>query len=151
MGFTTIYILVFLAASILSLPYFGYFYCLCLLYIIIDNDILQRALQSITKNGNYRGILTHWMTFCIIVVGKSLLWVAILLLAILFIYAVITFAVYNEEFTDPGNVRFCQNMEECFVTVLRFGLIDSFLVMYRLYTEANPSYIQYTQTKTLSL
>lgn len=51
LGFTTIYIVVFLASSILSLAFFGYFYCLCLLYIVVGNDILQRALQSITKNG----------------------------------------------------------------------------------------------------
>ena len=63
-----------------------------------------------------------------LLLGKSLLWVALLLLAILFIYATISFAVYNVEFEDPENVRFCQNLEQCFVTVLRFGLIDSFLV-----------------------
>ena len=48
-GITTDYV-VFLAASVLSIPYSGYFYSICLLYIIIDNDILQRALQSTTKN-----------------------------------------------------------------------------------------------------
>ena len=60
--------------------------------------------------------------------GKSLFLVAILLLNMLFVFSVITFAVYHEEFTDPENGLFCQNMEECFVTVLRYGLIDSFLV-----------------------
>lgn len=50
LGFTTIYIVVFLVASVLSLAFFGYFYCICLLYVTIDNDILQRALRSTTKN-----------------------------------------------------------------------------------------------------
>lgn len=61
-------------------------------------------------------------------IGLSLFWVAVLLLAILFIFSVVTFAVYFDEFTDAENGLFCQTMEECFVTVLRFGLIDSFLV-----------------------
>lgn len=54
-GATTLYVIIFLASSVLSLAlanlgYIGYFYCLCLLYVIINNDILQRALQSVTKN-----------------------------------------------------------------------------------------------------
>ena len=39
-------------ASILSLAFWGYFYCFCLLHIIVNNDILQRVLRSVTKNGN---------------------------------------------------------------------------------------------------
>jgi len=42
---------VFLLASTLSLVFRSYFYSICLLYIVINNDILQRALQSITRNG----------------------------------------------------------------------------------------------------
>ena len=40
-----------MACSVLSLAFYGYFYCVCLLYIVIDNDILQRVLKSVTKNG----------------------------------------------------------------------------------------------------
>ena len=40
-------------ASILSLAFWGYFYCFCLLYIIVKNDILQRVLLSVTKNGKF--------------------------------------------------------------------------------------------------
>ena len=42
---------VFVACSALSIPFYGYFYCICLLHIVIDNDILQRVLRSVTKNG----------------------------------------------------------------------------------------------------
>ena len=42
-----------MACSALSLPFYGYFYCFCLLHIVIDNDILQRVLKSVTKNGEY--------------------------------------------------------------------------------------------------
>ena len=41
----------FVAFSALSLSFYGYFYCVCLLHIVIDNDILQRVLGSVTKNG----------------------------------------------------------------------------------------------------
>jgi len=40
-------------ASILSLAFWGYFYCFCLLYIVVNNDILQRVLRSLTKNGKF--------------------------------------------------------------------------------------------------
>ena len=39
-----------MACSALSLRFYGYFYCVCLLYVVIDNDILQRVLRSVTKN-----------------------------------------------------------------------------------------------------
>ena len=50
-GVKSIYVVLFLASSALSLKYYGYFYCICLLYIVVNNDILQKTLQSITKNG----------------------------------------------------------------------------------------------------
>ena len=39
--------------SLLSLipPLRGYLYCICLLYIIEESDILRRVLQAVTKNG----------------------------------------------------------------------------------------------------
>ena len=63
-----------------------------------------------------------------IIIGKSLLWVAILLLVILYCYAVISFAFLREELDDEENNRYCTRLDECFISVLRFGLIDSFLV-----------------------
>ena len=50
-GVTTLYMIVFLACSVLSLVFRGYFYCICLLFIIANNDILQRVLRAVTKNG----------------------------------------------------------------------------------------------------
>ncbi len=44
---------VFVAASIASLICFGYFYPFCLLHIVVNNDILQRVLRSVTKNGEH--------------------------------------------------------------------------------------------------
>lgn len=50
-GLRTAYVVLFLLASILSLAFYGYFYALCLLHIIVNNDILQRVLRAVTKNG----------------------------------------------------------------------------------------------------
>ena len=50
-GLRTIYIVVFLCCSVLSLFSYGLLYSVCLLYIVVNNDILQRALQSVTKHG----------------------------------------------------------------------------------------------------
>ena len=41
----------FLTCSALSLQFYGYFYCFCLLHVVIDNEILQQVLRSVTKNG----------------------------------------------------------------------------------------------------
>ena len=51
-GVPTLYMLVFLACSILSLVFRGYFYCICLLFIIFTSDILQRVLRAVTQHGN---------------------------------------------------------------------------------------------------
>ena len=50
-GLRTMYMVIFLLASVISLAFWGYFYALCLLHIIVNNDILQRVLRSVTKNG----------------------------------------------------------------------------------------------------
>ena len=41
----------FVGCSALSLVFYGYLYCLCLFHVVVDNDILQRVLKSVTKNG----------------------------------------------------------------------------------------------------
>ena len=49
----TLFSQLFVMASILSLAFWGYFYCFCLLHIVVNNDILQRVLLSVTKNGKF--------------------------------------------------------------------------------------------------
>ena len=58
--------------------------------------------------------------------GKSLLWVALLILAILFIYAVVSFVFLHESVNDRAESSFCESLGECFITVIRIGLIESF-------------------------
>ena len=59
--------------------------------------------------------------------GKQLLWVAGLGVAVLFIYGVIAFASLNRSFTQEDDL-FCDNVFECFVSVIRTGLIDNVFV-----------------------
>ena len=50
-GMTTVYLVLFFACSFLSLFFHGYFYCICLLYVIVNNEILLRVLRAVTMNG----------------------------------------------------------------------------------------------------
>jgi inositol 1,4,5-triphosphate receptor type 1 len=105
-GFKTLYYLIFLACSGLSLAFWGYFYCLCLVHIVVNNDILQRVLRSVTLN------------------GKSLLWVAALGFAVLYIYGVIAYAGYQVYYDDPGNSSHCKTLFQCVVSAIRLGLLN---------------------------
>ena len=61
------------------------------------------------------------------ITGKSLLWVGALLLAIVFIYAVAGYLFLRQEFDDEEDA-FCERLDDCFISILQFGLIDNFLV-----------------------
>ena len=63
-----------MACSALSLPFYGYFYCVCLLHIVIDNDILQRVLNSVTKNGNCKKFAVYLLLFHSIQVAHCYGW-----------------------------------------------------------------------------
>lgn len=56
--------------------------------------------------------------------GIALLWVAGLGGVVLYIYAVISFAFLHESF-DPQEDLYCESLGECFITVVRYGLIDN--------------------------
>ena len=65
--------------------------------------------------------------------GVSLLWVAVLGGIILYIYAVISFAFLHESFHDKGeNPLYCNTLGHCFITVIRWGLIDNLGQVYLL-------------------
>ena len=72
-----------------------------------------------------RSVITPYLTFLIPSAGISLLWVAALGVAVLYIYSVVSFAFLHESFlVDSDEDLFCDNLFECFVTVIRYGLID---------------------------
>ena len=119
---TTGYYIFILACSILGVVFHGYTFAFCLLHITRGNDILSRVLSSVTQN------------------GISLLYVALLLVIIIYIYALAGFAFYRE-FYDRDEGNFCYTMVQCFFTSLRLGLLsggglgDAFG-----YNEAVPAY-----------
>ena len=98
---------------------------------MIDNDILQRVLKSVTKNGMCLILLIALSIINLLLhIGRSLLWVGALGLVVLYIYSVGTFAFLRNEFHEPNpgdgdSVRFCQSLFHCFISVLEYGLLDT--------------------------
>lgn len=66
--------------------------------------------------GNTRVILAF------VFVGVSLLWVAILGLIVIYIYALVGFSLLRAYFS-PGEYLYCSTLWQCTVTVIRYGLI----------------------------
>nr|XP_022341733.1 inositol 1,4,5-trisphosphate receptor type 2-like isoform X6 [Crassostrea virginica] len=108
-SFTTFYYMLFLAMSVtgsyLHAKYgHGYFFAFHLLNIVNNNQLLSGVIKAVTLN------------------GVSLLWVAILGLIVIYIYALIGFAALRAFFA-PGEYLYCSTLWQCTVTVIRYGLI----------------------------
>ncbi|XP_064638087.1 inositol 1,4,5-trisphosphate receptor type 2-like isoform X2 [Lineus longissimus] len=103
-SFKTLYYLLFLGFSIAGTAYTEYFFCFHLLNIVNNNQLLSRVISAVTLN------------------GKSLLWVGVLGVVIFYIYALIAFAFFRPTF-DPSQNWYCKNLFQCFVTIIRYGLI----------------------------
>lgn len=58
----------------------------------------------------------------VVIVGVSLLWVAILGLIVIYIYALVGFSLLRAYFS-PGEYLYCSTLWQCTVTVIRYGLI----------------------------
>jgi len=69
----------------------------------------------------FRLIVKAVIGVCVLL-GKSLLWVAILGLIVFYIYALISFALLRSSF-DPDNELFCATLWQCTITVVRYGLV----------------------------
>jgi len=52
-------------------------------------------------------------------------WVGILGVVILYIYSLAGFAFLRDIF-DPGNEVYCATLPECFMSVIRYGLIGDY-------------------------
>ena len=57
---------------------------------------------------------------------EQLIFIGLLTLAILFIYAVFSFAFMRNLFDPADSNFFCQTLWQCYVTVIREGLLNSF-------------------------
>jgi len=99
------YYLIFVAFSFAGIFTQGYFYGFHLLHVIVNNNLLVRVLQSVTKN------------------GRALLMVAMLMVIIMYQYSLILFAYYRDEMNPSQNpIQLCDDFFECFVTSLNTGL-----------------------------
>ena len=63
----------------------------------------------------------------LVIIGSSLLWVAALGVIVLYIYAVVSFAFLHEAFfiTSAEVPLYCESLGQCFVSVIRYGLLDN--------------------------
>lgn len=57
--------------------------------------------------------------------GKSLMMVALLGLAIFYIYSLILFAFYSDWMWSSDNGRHCGRVYECLISMVHHGLVDS--------------------------
>ena len=56
----------------------------------------------------------------------SLIWLAVLGVIVLFIYAVISFAFLQNNYVETYDAAlYCANLGKCMYSVLRYGLIDN--------------------------
>ena len=61
----------------------------------------------------------------VVYTGPSLVWVAILGVVIIYIYSLAGFAFLRDVF-NPANHAYCASLTQCFVTVVRYGLIGDY-------------------------
>eukprot|EP00039_Didymoeca_costata_P011469 m.161015 g.161015 ORF g.161015 m.161015 type:complete len:2636 (+) comp15183_c0_seq1:24-7931(+) len=104
-SFDSIYYTALIVFSVLGLFTSGYLYSLHLLHIVSGNDTLQRVVQAVTKN------------------GRSLLWVALLMIIVIYQYSLWAFAFYRRSF-EPTEGAYCQTEFQCFITSLRLGMMS---------------------------
>jgi len=105
-SFITFYYIAFFLLSIAGTISYGYFFAFHLLNIVYNNQLLQRVILAVTQN------------------GESLLWVAVLHVIIIYIYALSAFALLRSNLSSEAGVPlYCSDLAQCSVTMLRYGLI----------------------------
>jgi len=59
--------------------------------------------------------------------GRSLIWVAILILVIFYLYALVAFAFFRNTFNDRnGEPSFCATLFQCTISFIRYGLLGDY-------------------------
>ncbi|KAL8600021.1 hypothetical protein ACOMHN_057790 [Nucella lapillus] len=122
----TFYYLLFFACSLLGTAFYGYFFSFHLLHVALMNQLLQRVILAVTRN------------------GVSLVLVAILGLAIIFMFSLVAFAFYRE-YLDADNGRQCRTAYECFITLIHHGFVEG------MYTTFEQQLNQLSFEKTLAI
>ncbi|XP_077862152.1 inositol 1,4,5-trisphosphate-gated calcium channel ITPR1-like [Saccoglossus kowalevskii] len=105
----TFYYIVFFVFSICGTIFYGYFFCFHLLHIVVMNQLLKRVLLAVTLN------------------GKSLLYVFLLGIIVIYIYSIAAFGFFRYDINDEETeMFFCNTTFECFISTARYGLLESF-------------------------
>ena len=98
-----LYYVLLLACSVAGVFTSGYFFAFHVMHIVVNNNLLVRVLQSVTKN------------------GTSLLWVAALAAVTIYVFTIFEFAFYRGGFQPEDNNLICTTLWNCYVTTLDFG------------------------------
>lgn len=97
--------ILFLVSSLLGVLAYGYTFGLCLLHIVKGNSYLNGVIEAVRRP------------------ATSLLYVAALMGIFIYIYTLIAFMLYRENF-DNDDGAYCQDLFQCFITSLRLGLMS---------------------------
>ena len=122
------------ASSFAGTFYLDYFFAFHLLNIVATNQLLKNVVKAVTQNGTDCCALVEFSkyddldlvscvfenTIPIYFSGASLLWVAIMGVIIIYIYALIAFAFFRPLF-NPEAELYCNTLGQCTVTLLRYG------------------------------
>ncbi|XP_019850014.1 PREDICTED: uncharacterized protein LOC109580894 isoform X2 [Amphimedon queenslandica] len=132
-SFSTLYRIIFLLFSIAALTTSSYFYCGCILYVFIRSNVLNYVLTALARS------------------ALQLISVALLGLSILLIFAVFSFILWHNYFDNVH--RFCETMVECYVSVIREGLLDTLGIMIPIQyvNQSEPSFSLYTSRAVFDL
>lgn len=133
LSFSLLYRAVFLLFSIAALTISSYFYCGCILYVFLKINVLQNVLTALARS------------------AVQLISVALLGLSILFIFAVFSFIFWHNYFDNVH--RFCETMVECYVSVIREGLLETLGIMIPIQyaNQSEPSFSLYTSRAVFDL
>jgi len=93
-----------LVAAVLGLTTTHIWFSFHLLLVIRNNPLLQNVISSVTRN------------------GKSLLLTATLMMIIIYLFTVIGFHLFPEDFSDDAGVRYCTSMSQCLAFTLSHGI-----------------------------
>ncbi|KAK2191286.1 hypothetical protein NP493_56g07009 [Ridgeia piscesae] len=105
-SFTTLWYILLFGTSIMGTLFYAYFFSFHLLHLAMMNELLKRAIMSVTKN------------------GMSLVWVTIYGVFIIYIYGLVGFAFYRPYF-DKEMGLYCDTIYECVLTLAHWGIVDS--------------------------
>lgn len=105
LSFQPIYRILFLIFSILGI-WKGYFLCGCMIYPFLENSVILHIIQALKRS------------------AYQLLIIFALGIVFIYIYAVVSFALISNYFSEEKD-EFCNNVFQCFVTILRVGLLDT--------------------------